>query len=82
MVKPNDRQEMYDVLKGCWSETYRDLQYFAIDYGVKYIKIFRGNNESDGEESLEICHFLVSTKSWWDTVDLLASKCNLNLQIN
>lgn len=75
MIKPIDRQEMYNVLKSCWSDPYRDLQYFAIDYGVKNVKIFRGNDEKEGIESLNICYFLISTKSWWDTVDLLASKC-------
>ncbi|CAD5119827.1 DgyrCDS8410 [Dimorphilus gyrociliatus] len=74
MIEPDDRNEMYEVLKLCWNDDYREIQYFGIDYAVKFLKIFSGVNASEGEESLKLCYFLISTKSWWDTVDLLSSK--------
>lgn len=50
----------------CWSEDYRDWQYIAIDAMRKYLKKMDASY-------LNFTINLIEKKSWWDTVDLLAS---------
>ncbi|MET7699412.1 DNA alkylation repair protein [Streptomyces sp. NPDC005485] len=49
----------------CWQLPEREYQYFAVDYLRRHVKRL-----SSG--FLPVARHLVSTVSWWDTVDLLA----------
>lgn len=49
-----------------WSYNGREFQYFAIDYLIKYKKKLI-------KEDINFLETLILTKSWWDTVDLIAS---------
>ena len=54
------------LIHQCWSEDHRDWQYIAIDAMRKYLKKM-------DESYLSVTIGLIERKSWWDTVDLLAS---------
>ncbi len=58
--------EMETIVKQLWELPWRELQYFAIDFMVKYKKQWSVN---DGA----LLEYLVTNKSWWDTVDFIAS---------
>lgn len=49
-----------------WNYEQREFQYLAIDYLIKMKKNLL-------EEHIDLIKILIVTKSWWDTVDLLAS---------
>lgn len=49
-----------------WSYEEREFQYLAMDYLIKKKKALT-------KEYIELIEILILTKSWWDTVDLLAS---------
>lgn len=50
-----------------WELPERELQAAAIDYIVKYLKQLT-------KEHVYLMKQLITTKSWWDTVDMLAQK--------
>ena len=49
-----------------WELSPREFQYFAIDILKKYFK-------KPAADLLETIHYFITTKSWWDTVDSIAS---------
>ena len=49
-----------------FNKDYREFQYIAIDYLIKMKKYFL-------KEDIYFIKDLIITKSWWDTVDLIAS---------
>jgi len=51
----------------CWALPEREYQYFACDY-------LRANERVAGPEFLDTIRTLITTKSWWDTVDPLATR--------
>ena len=55
-----------DLVIRLWNEEYRELQYLATDYLVK-------NKKKLQKEDMEFIRNLIVTKSWWDSVDMLAS---------
>lgn len=59
-------EDIEDVVRGFWSLDKRELQYVAVDLLRKYTKRLP-------ESFLEVAEYLIVTKSWWDTVDALAS---------
>jgi len=73
LLKPfyNELRDLIDhdliaFTRGCWEHPYRELQYAALDILSKRVKLLNGSHIADLE-------FLVTHKSWWDTVDALAS---------
>lgn len=73
LLKPfyNELRDIIDAdligfSRECWKHSYRELQYAALDIMSKRVKLLNGSHISDLE-------FLVTHKSWWDTVDALAS---------
>ena len=52
-----------------WAKPEREFQYFALDYLAKHL-----DASNDFEANVECMEHLITTKSWWDTVDALASK--------
>jgi 3-methyladenine DNA glycosylase AlkD len=55
-----------DLVKLLWGLPEREFQYAALDYLAR----FRRQLES---EDVGLLHCLITVKSWWDTVDALAS---------
>jgi 3-methyladenine DNA glycosylase AlkD len=66
--KLNAKAEPLDLefVRGCWGEDEREFQYLAIDY------LRLKQNELTGSH-IPMLIDLVLTKSWWDTVDMLAA---------
>ena len=63
---PN-QDDLRAIALACWELPEREYQYFASDLLVRYARQL-------GPGFLDTVRHLVTTKSWWDTVDALASK--------
>ena len=61
------RPELQEVVLACWKLPEREYQYFACDW-------LRTNVAVPGPEFLPVVRTLITTKSWWDTVDALATR--------
>jgi len=59
--------ELQEVVLACWKLPEREYQYFACDW-------LRTNVAVPGPEFLPVVRTLITTKSWWDTVDALATR--------
>ncbi len=55
-----------NIIKWCWEAPQREYQYFAMDFLGKYAK-------KEPENILELYEYMIVTKSWWDTVDYIAT---------
>ncbi|XP_071080965.1 uncharacterized protein [Haliotis cracherodii] len=66
--------QLHQLLRLLWQEPEREYQLFALDCMYKYRKVLSGHSEKDSLKSLMVVKELITTKSWWDTVDMLASK--------
>src|SRR5579859_5127448 len=53
------------VSRACWALPEREYQYFACDWLARHARRL-------GPAFLDTAGYLVTTKSWWDTVDMLA----------
>lgn len=54
------------LVNNLWSKNYREYQYLAIDYLIKKKKKLE-------KEDILFVKELITNKSWWDSVDLIAS---------
>jgi 3-methyladenine DNA glycosylase AlkD len=61
------RSELQEVALACWKLPEREYQYFACDR-------LRANVAVPGPDFLPVVRTLITTKSWWDTVDVLATR--------
>ena len=52
-----------------WAKPEREFQSFAVDYLEKQL-----DASTEFEDNMKCMEHLITTKSWWDTVDALASK--------
>jgi len=64
-LPPIDNLE--ELAKKLWNKPQREFQYFGVELIEKYIKRLNKN-------SLSLIEFLITNKSWWDTVDGIATK--------
>jgi 3-methyladenine DNA glycosylase AlkD len=53
------------LTKACWRKKQREFQYFGADYVRQHIEVC-------DQTFLSQLEFLITHKSWWDTVDVLA----------
>ncbi len=60
-------EDLTAFARGCWRRDERELQYAACDTLVRHVKRL-------GPDALELAEELITTKPWWDTVDVLASR--------
>ena len=58
--------DLVAVALGCWEKPEREYQYFACTYLRKYVGV-------GSPFLLSTVRELITTKSWWDTVDTLAA---------
>lgn len=56
-----------EFVKELWNLPEREYQYTALTYIEKSLKKL-------GKEHVKLMEFLITEKSWWDTVDMLAQK--------
>lgn len=59
--------ESIDLVQICFAADERELQYFAIDYLQKNKKLWN-------EDYILLFEELITTKSWWDSVDTIAAR--------
>ncbi len=59
-------QEEHTKIKGLWDADKREMQYIAMDRFLQVKKLY-------ARPSMEFVEYLIIHKSWWDTVDFLAS---------
>lgn len=81
-VKSPERKEIYrdfkkengiipdenkkDIVQWCWESPQREYQYFAMEFLGKSAR-------KEEDHILELYEYMIVTKSWWDTVDYIAS---------
>ena len=61
------KKELKALIKTLWEKPQRDFQYFGQELVFKYSKQFE-------LEDISLFEFMVTHKSWWDTVDFIAVK--------
>jgi 3-methyladenine DNA glycosylase AlkD len=61
-----DIQYMEPIVKILWQLPEREFHYFAREFAVKYIKQMT-------DDHIGLFEYMILTKSWWDTVDLIAT---------
>lgn len=61
-----DEADLRAVALGCWARPEREYQYFACGW-------LRRNARVCSAGFLSTAQFLITTKPWWDTVDVLAA---------
>ncbi len=61
------KEELHQIVKILWKKPQRDFQLFAQELTLKYVKQFE-------KEDIELFEFMVIHKSWWDTIDFIATK--------
>lgn len=64
--RSKDKNINTDIVKKLWEMDEREFQYLALDYLVK-------NKKKLNKENINLIEYLIVTKSWWDTVDIIAT---------
>lgn len=70
---PLDVDALRCLLNLCWQKDQREFQYFACDVAKEHKSTLCGQSSESCLESLHSIEKLITAKSWWDTVDSLAS---------
>ena len=60
-------KDLSEVIKLLWNLPHREYQYFALDLLDKF-------KNKVPAETIELYCYLIINKSWWDSVDLIASQ--------
>jgi 3-methyladenine DNA glycosylase AlkD len=60
------KKDLPQVIKALWEQSQRELQYCGQELALKYLK-------NQDETYLALYEFMITHKSWWDTVDFIAS---------
>jgi 3-methyladenine DNA glycosylase AlkD len=60
------KDELDNIVKLLWEKPQRDYQYFSQELAFKYVKQFE-------KKDIELFEYMVMHKSWWDTVDFIAT---------
>ena len=61
------KDEMAPIVRKLWSKPEREYQYFAQEFAFKYSRY-------PEVKDILLYEFMVTHKSWWDTVDFIANK--------
>lgn len=61
------KAKLETLTKALWSKPQREFQYFAQEFVQCYATKFEKND-------IRLFQFMITHKSWWDTVDFIASK--------
>ena len=63
---PN-KSDLNIIVKTLWEKPQRDYQYFSQELAFKFVKQLDQND-------IKLFEYMVTHKSWWDTVDYIAAK--------
>ncbi|HLT93622.1 MAG TPA: DNA alkylation repair protein [Membranihabitans sp.] len=61
-----EKSVAWGIIRDAWEAPQREMQYFAMDLMARY-------HSKLEKQDLEFLEELITKKSWWDTVDFLAS---------
>jgi len=61
------KSEIEHIIKTLWEKPQREYQHFAQELAFKYVKQLE-------LKDINLFEFMVTNKSWWDTVDFIANK--------
>lgn len=64
---PQSAEELELWVKDLWTQPYREVQYCACDYLYQHRALLGGHH-------IKFLRHLIVTRSWWDTVDPLATR--------
>lgn len=59
--------QLGDVIPYAWKEEQREWQYAGMELAVRF-------SRKPDENLLQLAEYMITHKSWWDTVDLVATK--------
>jgi 3-methyladenine DNA glycosylase AlkD len=62
-----DEDDLREIALACWARPEREYQYVACDYLRSHVRV-------PGPDFLTVTRTLITTKSWWDTIDPLATR--------
>ena len=62
------KEDLTPIVKSLWLRPQRELQYFSQEL------VFKFKNEFEAAD-IDLFEWMITRKSWWDTVDFLAAKC-------
>ena len=62
-----DKKELEGIISTLWKQPQRECHYFAQELAFKYIKQIE-------KQDIDLYEFMVINQSWWDTVDVIATK--------
>lgn len=68
-----DRTFLLQLLPLLWEQDEREFQYFGTELAKKFNKQLLGETELEFNEAIECAHNMITTRSWWDTVDMIAT---------
>jgi 3-methyladenine DNA glycosylase AlkD len=66
LPEPSER-ELHEIVRDSWKRREREYQYFGSDYFSTHVGV-------GSKRTLRVAHELITTKSWWDTIDALAAR--------
>lgn len=62
-----EKRKLDRIIKELWSRPQREYQYFSQELVFKYCKQLE-------EKDIELFEYMITHKSWWDTVDFISNK--------
>ncbi|MCB0569135.1 MAG: DNA alkylation repair protein [Phaeodactylibacter sp.] len=66
-------ENLQELLRLCFEDEYREVQYFALEMAQKVIK-------KQPENFIHTLEELICTKSWWDTVDWISKLVGIHFR--
>jgi 3-methyladenine DNA glycosylase AlkD len=61
-----EKKDLGKIIKTLWEKPQREYQMFSLDLAGKYVKQIE-------KKDIELFEYMVTHKSWWDTVDMVAN---------
>ena len=68
-----NRTALLGVVWSLWEQEEREFQCFGLSLLEQHRQLLLGHSDKDFHEAMDTVRLCVCTKSWWDTVDVLAS---------
>lgn len=68
-----DRNTLMGVVTLLWEQEEREFQFFGCTLLEKYRQTLAGSSDLEFHEAMATVKKCICTKSWWDTIDMLAS---------
>lgn len=62
-----EKADLVKIIQALWAKPERDFQQFGLDLAFKYVKRLE-------IKDIELFEFMITHKSWWDSVDFIATK--------